>query len=45
MNYNKNGLTDLEVEKSRRKNGSNVITSTKKNSFWEVKYLLLMVIL
>ena len=33
MNYNKNGLTDLEVENSRKKNGSNIITSTKKNSF------------
>lgn len=33
MNYNKNGLTDLEVLNSRKKNGSNVITSTKKNSF------------
>lgn len=33
MNYNKNGLTEEEVLNSRKKNGSNVITSTKKNSF------------
>ena len=33
MNYNKLGLTDTEVLNSRKKNGSNIITSTKKNSF------------
>lgn len=33
MNYNKNGLTEEEVLNSRKKNGSNIITSTKKNSF------------
>ena len=36
MNYSKDGLSDLEVEKSRKKNGSNVITSTKKNSFFSL---------
>lgn len=34
MNYNKNGLSDLEVLDSRKKNGSNIITSTKGNSFF-----------
>lgn len=33
MNYNKNGLSDLEVLDSRKKNGSNAITSTKGSSF------------
>ncbi len=33
MHYNKDGLNDMEVEESRRDNGSNVITETKQNSF------------
>lgn len=36
MNYDKKGLTDLEVEKSRKINGSNIISSTKTNSFWNL---------
>ena len=32
----KNGLTDEEVLESREKNGSNIITNKKRNSFIEL---------